>query len=336
MAYGPLPPAAPASKENYALHLGILIVLVVALFFVLVHFRAIPCNSIHPAACDVYYSVIAGGKPKILIVHSQSGMGDPNYLYDVLKSPKFSARVNIRDLEVVSLPILLENQVVIVEKANKMGIEDLKMFEEYVNRGGKLIWVGDAGTIAPETESDANYFLKFSERKVGGSDAYIGPWARKSGSKQVSFDYLLGVNFRANYCEVVACGSGNELAGHFDIPDPSKQLVSGVSAALPFYGDFSIVKQNDDAYQNVEAYLNYGFNLIGTPTANYIWLPKERQNFGKTLPLIVSSGFGGRVAYYSFPPEYVVGPSMPIDKKTGQQIAYWGIVENMYYGMLYK
>ncbi|HLC93348.1 MAG TPA: hypothetical protein VJH23_06610 [archaeon] len=336
MAYPEPAAAVPARKENYLLQIGILVVLLLALLGVLIYFRAVPCNSVHPVVCDVYYSLVAGGKPKVLIVHGESGMGNPEHLYDVLKSPHFSARVALKDMQVVSLPVLMESQIVIVERARVMGIEDLKMFEDYVNRGGKLVWIGDAGTVAPDTESDLNYFLKYSERKSGGSPDYIGPWARKVGNKQLSFDYLLGVDYLADYCDTVKCSGDGSLVGHLDISGTDKELVNGISQALPFYGNFSIVKQNDSAYQSALAYLDYGENLIGTPSSENFWLKTERQGFGRTLPLIVSSGFGGRVAYYAFPPEYVVSEKMPIDKKTGERVAYWGIVENMYYGMLYK
>ncbi|MEM4326943.1 MAG: hypothetical protein QXZ13_02110 [Candidatus Diapherotrites archaeon] len=50
----------------------------------------------------------------------------------------------------------------------------------------------------------------------------------------------------------------------------------------------------------------------------------------------MTSGVGGRVAYYAFPPEYLVSDKMPIDAETGKRQTYWGIIENLYYGMLYK
>ena len=337
MAYPPQPAAAPAKKpENYLLQLGILLVLLAALLFTLIHFRVAACDFIHPAGCDIYYSLVAGGKPGVLIVHGDAGIGDPEYMYDVLRSPRFGARVSIRGLEEVSLPVLMESQLVIVERARVMGTDELRMFTDYVSRGGKLVWVGDAGTAAPAGESGSDYFLRYGEREAGGSQEFIGPWARKDGSKQFSFDHLLGVEYKANYCELVQCGPPQGLVGHFKINDTGKRLVLGISQALPYYGDFAVVGQNDDAYQEVQAYLDYGESLIGTPPANYIWLGNERTNFGRELPLIVSSGLGGRVAYYAFAPESVVGPGMPVDGATMQPVAYWGVLENMYYGMLYK
>ena len=182
--YSPPPLAVPARKENAFVHLGILIALLVILYGVLVYFNILSCSSIHPAVCDIYYNAVAGGKPKILIVSGEDGMGNPEQLATILRSSRFSARVEIRGIDIVSLPLLRDYQLVIVERARTMKIEDMKLFADYVNRGGRLVWVGDAGASAPALEADNNYFLTYAERKSGASGDYIGPWARKSGGQQ--------------------------------------------------------------------------------------------------------------------------------------------------------
>ncbi len=333
MAY---PPAAPEKKENPLVQLGILLVLLAGLSFALIYFNVVPCGFYSQAGCDIYYSIVAGGKPKILIVHGNEGMGDPEFMAQTLRSPRINASVNIRELGLVTLPLLAEYQLVIVERARRMSIGQIKMFQEYAARGGRIVWIGDAGTMPGQGEEDMNSFLLRGQRKAGASNAqYIGPWARRQGGKQVSLDFTLGVNYRGNYCEMVACREG-ELVGNIDFPVSEVRLTNGLSQGLGFYGDFSLVELNESAYQKNLAVLNYGTGLIATPPSEYFWLKKERQNFGTSFPMVVSSGFGGRVAYYSFPPEYFVGGKMPLDKKTGERIAYWALIENMYYGMLYK
>src|SRR3989344_845233 len=318
--------------SNQILRLGVLAALLLALLFALVFFNILSCAAIHPSSCDVYYSIFSGGKPKILIVYGDSGLGDPQALEGVLRSPRIGARVSSKHLDTVSLPNLMDSQLVIVERARKMDIKDIRMFQDYVTRGGKLVWIGDAGSLG-ERETDLTYFLKYSERKEGGSADYIGPWARKSGDRQGSLDYLLGVNFRANYCEISQCKDGT-LIGHFDIANSDKQLVYGLADSVPFYGDFSLVAINESSYQTTLAYLDYGAPLTGKPPAQNFWLRGERVDFGQSLPIIVSSGVGSRVAYYAFAPEYFVGENMPFDKNN-ERIAYWGIIENLYFGMLY-
>src|SRR3990167_9516630 len=98
-------------QANPAIKFGVLIVLLIALSFVLVHFNILSCGFYSEVGCDIYYSIIAGGKPKVLIVSGESGIGEPEYLYEVLKSPRFGARVGARDLAVISLPELMGHQL---------------------------------------------------------------------------------------------------------------------------------------------------------------------------------------------------------------------------------
>ncbi|GEM_PF-574224 len=58
------------------------------------------------------------------------------------------------------------------------------------------------------------------------------------------------------------------------------------------------------------------------------------RELGRVFPIIVSSGVGQKVVYYSIPPEFFVSDKMPIDPQTGQRINYRSIVENVYYGMI--
>ena len=329
-----------ARTNSILKHVAILALLLSVLVFVLVHFHIVSCNFFTPIGCDIYYSLIGTGKPKILIVSGSQGLGNPDYLYEVLRSPNIRGNVGIRELEVVSLPLLRENQLVIVERARQMCTEDLEMFMEYVNTGGKLVWIGDAGTEGCGFDREAggystSDFLSEQERYGGESVELIGPWARKSGDNQVSFDTVLGVNYKANYCELADCGLF-ERTGTFEFVDQDKQLVYGLGQDLPFFGDFAIVAISKEGYQTSLAYMDNEFDLVAEPKVPHPWLSEERQNFGRDFPVIVSSGVGGRVAYYAFPPEFFVSNAMPIDERTGQRIAYWALMENLYYGMLYK
>ncbi|MEM4326942.1 MAG: hypothetical protein QXZ13_02105 [Candidatus Diapherotrites archaeon] len=214
-------------NSNLLVKLVVLVILLIVLGVSLVYFNIVPCSFYSELGCDVYYSIVAGGKPKVLIVYGDEGLGNPFFLAEVLRSPRISARVKLIDLESVSLPLLQEYQLVIVERAKEISVDELIMFQEYVLKGGKLVWIGDAGTIAKEEE-----LLLESERKKGGKDAYLGPWARKEGEKQISFDYTLGVQFIANRCELTEC-KGNDLAGYINFVDSGDKLSYGLSQKLP-------------------------------------------------------------------------------------------------------
>ena len=58
------------------------------------------------------------------------------------------------------------------------------------------------------------------------------------------------------------------------------------------------------------------------------------RNLGKNFPIIVTTGIGEKVAYYSIPPEFFVSDQMPIDPTTGERYSYMSLLQNMYYGMI--
>ena len=309
--------------EKTVIKIGTLVVLLLVLSFVLVYFNIVSCGSYSSLGCDIYYSAVAGGKPNVLIVTGEEGSGNPELLYEILRGPKFRARSRLKQLSLVSLPLLRENQLVIVEKARVMSKNDIKMFMEYVNLGGKLVWVGDAGTLLPKEEADLNYYLTYSNRGQS-SEGYIGPWARKEAGKQVSFDEFLGVNYKGNHCEFSTCVVG-EKTGNIEPTDSDHKFTYGLSNSIPFSGDFGVVKINKSSNARLVAILDYGSSLVAEPN-EVPWLVSGKYSFGNELPFIVSNLVGERVVYYA----------TPLESFLEQEQKYKAIVEQMYYGMLYN
>src|SRR3989344_3988081 len=63
-------------KDNIV-HLVILLVLIVGLIAVLLYTGLVSCGSI-PGSCDIYYQVLRGGQPQVLIAYNEGGgMGNP-------------------------------------------------------------------------------------------------------------------------------------------------------------------------------------------------------------------------------------------------------------------
>ncbi|MBI5553362.1 MAG: hypothetical protein HY917_01340, partial [Candidatus Diapherotrites archaeon] len=156
-----------------------------------------------PGWCELYYGTLhasTGGQPEVLIVYGTSGLGDPGRLSFELSNPK-GARASVRELEVerISLNLLKQYDLVIVEKARMLSAMQLKMFMDYVNGGGRLVWTGDAGVESPEDD-----FLREFEDPKGDSnaDTAVNPWARKLEGKTIRLDQFLSVQYQRNYCEM--------------------------------------------------------------------------------------------------------------------------------------
>lgn len=301
------------------IHLGILLVLIVALLAVLIFTGILGCNVV-PSGCDAYYFLVKGGQPSLLIAFGSGGLGDHVKLEAVLNNRQIiKGSVRTMPIDRLSKGNINDYDLIIVENAKQLCTSQLKMFEDYVTKGGRLVWTGDAGTEKCEEDS----YLLDSERFEGGTDKVIGPWARRDGSKQVSFDEFLGLNYKDNFCNLSNC-DGSEI-GRIEITNNEHKLTKGLSPTIPFSQDFAIVKLNKGGTVRLVAVLDYGTNFLGESTG-LPWLESGRTDFGKNLVFISSSQIGERVAYYATPIEAFVQEEKP----------YRALIEQMYYGLLYN
>ncbi|MAG18429.1 MAG: hypothetical protein CL944_03075 [Candidatus Diapherotrites archaeon] len=298
----------------------ILVVLLFGLLVVLIFTGILGCNSV-PFGCDAYYTILKGGQPSILIAYGANGLGNYEKLEAVLSDRSLvNARARAMSIDKLSQGNVNDFDLIIVEEAKQICSDKLKMFQNYVIKGGRLIWTADAGTELCEEDS----YLLESEREVDGEEVPIGPWARRDGSKQLSFDEFLGVNFKGNVCDLTECTPGEEI-GRIEVLDDEHKLTYGLSPSIPYSGNFSVVKTNSSGTTTIVSIIDYGFDFLATPSGQP-WLSEERTNFGKNLPFIITSGVGERVAYYAAPIESFVEGEQP----------YKAMIEQLYYGMLYN
>ncbi|HLC92934.1 MAG TPA: hypothetical protein VJH23_04445, partial [archaeon] len=313
------------------IRVGILGVLLVALLGVLILTGIMGCNVV-PGGCEVYYLAVRGGSPSILVVYSDYGLGDPDRLVQYLNEKDIiRAHAKTMDIEKLTYANVRDYDLIVVERAKKICSSKLKIFQYYVAAGGRLVWTGDAGTelcsgFQPNERLEQNdKYLLEKEHIEGGSDAIIGPWARKDFGQQLLFDEFLGVEYKGNYCDFSTCPPSAEV-GRIEVTNSEHKLAYGLSPSIPYKGDFAVVEVIKDSDARIVAVLDYGANLLGKGTGQP-WLESGKQyNFGRQLPFIVSTQVGERVAYYSAPIESLVGDAPEARNKA--------LLEQMYYGML--
>lgn len=291
------------------------IVLILVILFVATWGGLVKCGSI-PYFCDIYDYVL--GAPRVAIVFGDSGLGDPEKLREILLSPdNINAKaVDLVHIDRVSLGNLKNYKLVIVEKARVLSFDQLKMFVDYSNGGGRLIWVGDSG-VETIKEEQKNY-SDVNELKGIATN----PWVRfkevVGGYEPLFFDEFLGLKYFNNYCAEKTCNTNLFTVGSLKTePTGNHPLIYGLSPSLGLKiskdRDFAIVRQfPNSSNSNVVLTLDFGGNIIG-----------ETENIGKTVPLIVTSGMGERVAYYAYPLEYYITDNN-----------YYHLAKRMYYGML--
>jgi hypothetical protein len=304
-------------------HLVILAILLIVLLSVLMYTGIIGCNVL-PGMCEIYYQIIKGGNPKILIAYGDSGLGDHEKLEAVFTDRDIlNAHVKSMHINNISYGNINEYDLVIVERAKKICTDKLRIFQSYINSGGRLVWTGDAGTELCEEDN----YLKVSQREEGGEDKIIGPLARLDGERMLLFNEYLGVEYKGNYCEFTNCAK-SDFSGYVEVNERDNKLVYGLSPSLKFKGDFAIVEIIKNSNAKIVASIDNTTNFL-VKSDKKPWLEKDKQyNFGRKLPFIVTNGIGERVAYYAAPIESFVSEE--------QTIKYKAIIEQLYYGMLYK
>lgn len=307
-------------------HILVLVFLAGVFLYLLTWTNTIKCKTI-PGWCDVFYAI--KGKPKTAIVFGDSGLGDPDLLQTLLANPKRAGvHATMMHIDTISPGTLNNFDLVIVEKARKISSEKLKIFMDYANTGGRLVWIGDTGT-----EADVEDFLfkdeLYLDKNVG--HIKINAWARKNNGFVLMFNRFLSVDYFTNYCEVKQCNEKTPTCpGNLIIPDNENPLTFGIISGRKMCfmpgKDFAIVKNNFGSASTVSATINF----LGI-------LSDEKTIYGNNNPIILSSSksnlfglkIGDTVAYYAVPPEYLADPSLP------EEMRYPTLIEDMYYGMLF-
>lgn len=304
-------------------HIVILAILLTALLGALVYTGLLGCNTL-PGGCEIYYQLVKGRNPRILILYGESGLGDPAKLEAVFTGRDIlNAEARGMDMQNLTYGNINEYDMVIVERAKKICTDKLRIFQSYINSGGRLVWTGDAGTELCEGD---NYLLA-SQREEGGEEKIIGPWSRLDGDNMILFDELLGLQYKGNYCEFADCGR-SDFSGFVEVTDREDKLVYGLSPSLKFKGDFGVVEALKNGDAKIVASIDNTTNLLGKAEGKP-WLEEGKQyNFGRKLPFIVANGVGERVAYYAAPIESFVAEDQPVK--------YKALIEQLYHGMLYN
>ncbi len=311
---------------NDAFHILTLIALIVLIIGILTWAGIIKCSVI-PGWCGVYYFVM--GDPNILIVYGDTGLGDPFVLQKAIEHPQYlGKRADIVHLKNISPGYLKNYKLVIVDRAKIMSTEQMKLFIDYASppTNGKLVWIGDSGTVAVEGDE----LLLYSERHGSGENTVIGPWARKlnkdDGNYMVQLDKLLSVEFIGNYCDVKDCKDDLPFIGYLrKAPGQTHDLILGLDPNFEMRGNFSLVTKRFDSYNNEVLTVDALSAIIDAKGD----VNPKGTNYGSTFTVIMissPSGLGESIVYYSIPPETFLMEGQP--KKT------YLLIENMYYALL--
>jgi hypothetical protein len=296
-----------SSKAWIGRGLFLLLLLIVTLY-VLIWTGNMRCSSV-PFMCNIYWgaqSIVTGRtQPSILVLSDpseNSGLGDAELLIDLLNDRSINnVRAQYANINYLNSDQLNHISLIIVTGAKKISTTNLLTFMTYVNQGGRLIWIGDAGTELTQHDKP------FENPTTGITKA----WERVTEDEiLIRFNAFLGVDYVGNFCDLKDCSS-NVSNGKL-ISDSDHRMTRGLKQNLLVYEDYSIVRQTEPNPTPLK--IDFGSSLIDNNSKNH----------GQIFPAIVTSN-SNRVAYYAIPPEY-------LNKKEGER--YQLIIENLVEGML--
>lgn len=139
-------------------------VLLLALLIVATKTGLVGCSSLGTSYCDMYYSVL--GKPTVLIVRGDEGMGSPDTLARMIEN-QYQLPVQKLGVEQISRGNIQDYTIIIVEQARMIPTEKLKVFNDYLFEDmGRLVWVGDAGTVGASSDETCRLMEYTAEWKA--------------------------------------------------------------------------------------------------------------------------------------------------------------------------
>lgn len=310
-----------------------IVLLIIILLYLMVWAGTIRCKGI-PGMCSLYWgtqTLITGKQqPSILIVYNPNeidGLGNPFLLERTIRDNKrIGLNVRLENINYLSEEKLKKEALIIVTRSRKISTQKLEMFINYVSKGGRLVWIGDAGV---ELESRNDSFLTVGDVEGSFDDSKINGWARlNSDNYMIRFDNFLGVSYIKNYCDVKDCDwqkyrlNGIEIdfkrpisKNGVLVPSSDHRIVYGLRSHLEVKDNFAIVETLRPLTTPLK--LDYGSRIFEDGNISY----GEKGVF----PLIVLSN-SNRVAYYAMPPEYLI--------EEDDEAKYYSILENMLDGLL--
>ncbi|HII39083.1 TPA: hypothetical protein HA318_03730 [Candidatus Micrarchaeota archaeon] len=287
MAYPPRQNYPPKEEKptEVLVKVLVLVVLVVVLLVVLTKLKFMHSKDI-PGWKGFYCGVIEQGKQsKIMVLYGDEGLGDPELLVEQLSRFRVSAPALSMHINSVSTGTLKSFELVILEKARKLTFTQAAVLEAYMDGGGSIIWIGDAGSEYVLSEEDRQWALMENETLPYSYEALVNRSRRATGFDEIGRQYL-GVNFLR-----VENGSSGVV---LKVVDRSNPLMEAVVQELELHEvPFAVVRENAVGAAGgitKSAVIAYG---------------------GHDYPAVLDSKYVGRIVYVAFPPEQVTQSNQP-------------------------
>ncbi|MBU1197162.1 GldG family protein [Candidatus Micrarchaeota archaeon] len=257
-------------------HVLVLGILLLILLVVVTKFKWVHCSQVPGDWCNVYCGIM--GNSRVAIVSGANGTGDPSALFNLTSNLRQHTLLEPYPDSALSASILENYELVVFERMQDITPNQMNAIMQYLDRGGSVIWVADAGTrhyLSPMDLLDA--------RNRNESDPGYYEWFVKEINTTKGFGDL------SSLLKVSYQGIENGTDVRLLVSDRNSLMAQGLNASFSIDAKQVAIVNTDVS----EATIVY--SLYGTKSCT----------FERPCPAVVARKYAGWVVYTAFPPEEI-------------------------------
>ncbi len=270
---------ASTSFARDVAHIAVLVVLLLVLLVVVTKFKVIH-PSLVPGWQGVYCTYVEQKHSVVGFVVGSDGTGNPEGLVLDLSNKRPSLRAEVVRMTDATPALLSRYEVIIIERSKTAPLRFVSVLEGYLDRGGSLVWTGDALSRQILDDRDLEEARQLNSSRPQwfnqtGKDYYS--WFVETYQNQQGFGEF-GNKFLGGFLRAERASTNTVfnpvIRGHLLLTGFNQRL------ALPQGTVFGVVNQNDDV--DMLASLEHG---------------------EESFPAILEKKYVGRIIYLAFPLE---------------------------------
>ncbi|NUN11272.1 hypothetical protein HUU53_01360 [Candidatus Micrarchaeota archaeon] len=278
-------------------------ILLVILLIVLTKFQWINCSQVPGNWCQIYCDYVEQSHSRIGIVYGDDGIGNEQELYQFLRTVRPNSVVQLYHINTTSQGLLSDFDAVIFMKAKTISSRQVLTINDYVSRGGTIVWIGDSGTqhyvddfdLITAREQNASFYEQLLIENISiGSLEYQSRLAEAKQQQWYAllynqsliqgFDALEPI-VAAKFIRVKDASGVVELRGILR----NHAIYNGLSVNVSFNSPkYALVKQDDSR----------------------VTLIADLKDGNEFYPAVFESRYAGKIIYFAVPLEQIRSPAL--------------------------
>ncbi len=137
-------------------HVLVLVILVIVILVLLTKFQWIHCTQVPGNWCQIYCDYIMQAHSRVAIISDSAagGIGDAYALETLIRRMRPSTYVEPLPRDALSIGAIKGYDLIVLEQMRKITFGQARAIDEFVKRGGTLLWIGDAASEYYIDEND--------------------------------------------------------------------------------------------------------------------------------------------------------------------------------------